>query len=370
MKRAGNRYLLNFVLWLTMFFSTAGTRNLRPLPAPLQHPIWIIGFIVGFLGLIIVIGIIAAVLITRYYPSATRWVWLGCGTAIVLLLFVVTLGTLGIVFGTRRLQDFTSENVPSPTAQPLAEAIATQISATEGQQTSTLTTTPRSTDGLTPQPTQTERSRPQFTPTATLATSTPAAPTSTSRPTFTPTSPPTPTPRAPLIFESAQRYAEAGTLRSAYQVNAPSGVTGCRLNLAAPPGRADNQPAIAFAFTIPQPSPNDYCGFERWLATPQDWTGYDELCVSVQIDGNAKELVVQFGETSDEVWKTWVAADNLGSGELCLPLSTLTFEWADWSVADNGRIDLSTIDYYGIYVNGGQGAQGTVYVDQLRVVER
>lgn len=280
-------------------------------------------------------------------------VWLEYGAGVVLLLFIATLVTVGLTFGGRRRQGAMPETDASPTVQFSDRA----------------TITPATSDRPKTSPTKTQPAKPKFTPTATSATSTPSAPTSTSRPTFTPTGPPTPTPRAPLIFESAQRYAEAGTLRSAYQVNAPSGVTGCRLDLAAPPDRAD-QPAIAFTFTIPQPSPNDYCGFERWLVTPQNWTGYDALCVSVEIDGNAKELVVQFGETSDEVWKTWVAANSLGSGELCLPLSTLTFEWADWSVEDNGRIDLDTIDYYGIYVNGDQGAQGTVYVDQLRVVER
>jgi Tol biopolymer transport system component len=247
-----------------------------------------------------------------------------------------------------------------PTAPPTLKPLL--VTETVSQ-----STPPLSSDTPHPEPTDTLSSVSTNTPTNASAPSITRTPTNT--PTSLSISTPTPKPHSSLVVESAQRYDDANTLRSAYQVNVPGNATRCRLDLATPPDHK-NSPAIVFTFTISQPSPNDYCGFERWLASPQDWSGYDELCVTVQIDGNADELIVQFGETSDEVWKTWIAADSFGAGERCLPLSTSTFGWADWSVEDNGRIDLGVIDYYGFYVNGDQGAQGQIYVDQLRVVDR
>jgi len=127
---------------------------------------------------------------------------------------------------------------------------------------------------------------------------------------------------------------------------------------------------VALQFSIQPASAHDYCGFERWLSVAQTWSGYDELCITADSTGTADEVVVQFGEASGEVWKSWTPVSALGAGEYCLPLSTSTFSWADWSVQQNGRIDLGAIDYYGIYVHGAQGAQGVLYVEQLRVVER
>ncbi len=65
-----------------------------------------------------------------------------------------------------------------------------------------------------------------------------------------------------------------------------------------------------------------------------------------------------------------MTALSSGAQELCLPFSESTFRAAEWAPSENGRIDLGAIGYYGIYVHRSRPGSGTIYVDEIRVVNR
>ena len=230
---------------------------------------------------------------------------------------------------------------------------------------STDTPTPPPTPEDTPLPTPTEM--PPDTPT-----NTPSVPTSTPPPTLTakPASSPIPPPPSGLVVENAEGYGSDAALNNSYQINDAWGANEGSLSLASPPHTGAGSRAIAFWFNIRRPAPDDYSGFERSLPAPQDWSGHSHLCVWVENESTGGELVIQFGETSGEIWKYHASLASLGTGDLCLPLSTGVFFHADWSAQGNDQIDLGAINYYGFYVNGPQGTQGAVYLDNFRVANR
>lgn len=206
-----------------------------------------------------------------------------------------------------------------------------------------------------------------------VATETPTAsptpePSSTPLPTHTAIDKPVPTSQSSLVVEAAAYYGDEAALNKTHHINDPNSTRRCTLGLASAPSQTKDERAIAFEYTIQQASPNDYCGFERWLTQAQSWSGHARLCLDVSISGTAEDLVVQFGEASGEVWKSWTASSSITEGELCLPLTTTAFARAEWAPRQNNRIDLGAITYYGIYVNGPPGASGVVYFNRIWVV--
>jgi LysM repeat protein len=185
----------------------------------------------------------------------------------------------------------------------------------------------------------------------------PPIPIATPTPTPVPTETPTATPRPNLLVEGAEGYSTSVALNAAYQINHCWDANEARLSLAGPPHVGAGSQAIAFWFNIRQAPPNDCSGFERFLATPQDWSGHSHLCPSIENDGSIDDIVIQFGEEGREVWKHYLDLSP-GARERCVPLSDGTFVHADWPVAGNGRIELYTIDYYSIYVHSLKQAPG------------
>jgi hypothetical protein len=184
----------------------------------------------------------------------------------------------------------------------------------------------------------------------------------------TPTFTPTPVSQG-LVVEDAESYGSDATLNATYQINDAWGANEGSLSIAGPPHVGGGTRAIAFWFNIRSSAPDDYSGFERHLPAPQDWSGHPHLCLWVENDGSLEEMVIQFGEKSGEVWKH-MAALSTGVQELCLPLSSSTFHIAEWSPSENAQIDLGAINYYGIYVHRAQPGLGTIYIDEIRVVNR
>jgi len=264
------------------------------------------------------------------------WVWGVVGAVVVLLAIV---GGLLLAGG-------------GPKGRPAAVPVAVE------------TTTPYPT--YTPQPTYTPvPTDTPVPPTNTVPPSTPAATPVPATPTFTPTLPLPPG----LTVENAEGYDSDATLNATYQIKDAWGANEGSLSLADLPHIGGGTRAIAFWFNIRNPASADYCGFERHLPAPQDWSGYSHLCLWVENDGSIHEMVVQFGEKSGEVWKC-TAALPIGAQELCLPLSGNIFHITEWSASENGQIDLGAISYYGIYVNRSHPGSGIIYVDEIRVVNR
>lgn len=155
-------------------------------------------------------------------------------------------------------------------------------------------------------------------------------------------------------------------MRSAYTINAAWGLNVGQLSLASPPNVNTGDRSAAFYYEIRNPAPDDYAGFERSFPA-QNWQPYSALYVWVKSDGSARELLIQFREVSGEVWRHRTNLSTFAARDIRLPLNESTFQHADWSTYQNGRIDLGAIEYYGLYVgNGGQG-KGTIYVDAIRL---
>jgi hypothetical protein len=316
---------------------------------PQERTLALIGVAAMIFGLI-ALGAIVVLLIARYRPREGSVAWLGWGVGAVAILLIAAVGVALVAYGAQGWPPSLSPLAPTPTAWAPRAPLPTKPSRTA---TPDDTTAAEVSDALppaspTPEPTATGFIMPLPTATATAL--------------------PEPTPIPPLVVETADRYRDEVALRSAYSINNAGGASRCALGLAPIPRRTTANEAIAFAYTIRQPSPNDYCGFETWSPPVQNWSGYTQLCVDVVVDGPANELVVQFGEAGGEIWKNWTATASLGRGELCLPLSQPTFTRANWAPRVNDRIDLHAITYYGIYINGPSEASGVVYVRQMRLL--
>jgi hypothetical protein len=121
---------------------------------------------------------------------------------------------------------------------------------------------------------------------------------------------------------------------------------------------------LIMAYEIGAPAPDDFVGFNRDLEAPDDWSAAKAagLWIAAGEDPGV-DFAFQFRESSGEVWRAQAAVPAGGSGSpVTLDLGADTFKWADWSTKENGRIDLSAIDQYGLYV-GHQGSDKSGSVD-------
>jgi len=187
----------------------------------------------------------------------------------------------------------------------------------------------------------------------------------------------TPTPPPPLSLDDFEGYAANADLQAAYQINCAwtiANTAELRLSDVMIP-TAGGSHAAAFGFDIRAEPPQDYCGFERIMES-QDWQPYTALHLWVRGDGSDRTLVVQFGETSGEVWKTRILLSKFGVKEFLLALDQQTFaesaiypELAGPGAEENqnGRIDLAAIKYYGFFVGHGSMGPGDIYIDNVEL---
>jgi serine/threonine protein kinase len=304
-------------------------------------------------------------------PPATRpvWPWMVGGIVGIALILIISLAilspkspvdpeatarALARIWATQ-----TAEAAPTPDqSQPAATLVPTDAlphspDPATHTPTATGTTTTSTPPTSTPTPSQTHTPTPTSSRTATLT----ATPTRTS----TPTTPPPPT---GFFLDNFEGYGSDASLRSAYGINAAWGTNVGQLSLASPPNVCTGNRGAAFYYEIRNPAPDDYAGFERSFPA-QNWQPFSVLHVWVKSDRSPRDLLVQFREVSGEVWRYRTNLSAFASRDLRLPLNESTFQHADWSPYQNGRMDLGAIEYYGFYVgNGGQGS-GTVYIDDL-----
>lgn len=177
------------------------------------------------------------------------------------------------------------------------------------------------------------------------------------------TQPPAP---SPLILENFEDFADDAGLRTAYTVNTIDGKNVGELSISSPPHVGSGAQAAAFHYEIRNEKPDDYTGFLRW-SSPQNWQPYSAFHVWVKSDGSNMDLVIQFRETSGEVWRYRTNLSRFTTKELQLPLNKATFQWADWSDWQNGQIDLHAIEYYGFFVGNGGERSGTVFFDDIEL---
>jgi hypothetical protein len=135
--------------------------------------------------------------------------------------------------------------------------------------------------------------------------------------------------------------------------------------------------ALRLSYTIKGDLQNNYVGVNICFDQRKNWTGYSALAVWVENDSYAKDVVVQFGERqcptggfiyfADEVWKRNISLVSFDKGLVTIPFNT--FRWAkEFSPAGNGRIDIDTVAYLGLYIEAPRNATGEVYFGQLYLV--
>ena len=110
--------------------------------------------------------------------------------------------------------------------------------------------------------------------------------------------------------------------------------------------------ALAVTYDIGEEEPHDFVGFNRDRLAPASWSGAAGVGLWLVPHGTVDvHVVFQFRESSGEVWRAELPLPAAGGGSpLVLPFDEETFRWAPWSTTENGRIDLDTIDQYGLYV--------------------
>jgi len=245
--------------------------------------------------------------------------------------------------------DVVAQNNPAPTSTPTALPTSTPASTSQATPTSTSPPTSAST------PTQTSTPV-SLTPTSTAVEEPPPL-----RPT------PIPTTEFGVVLDNFEEYDGNTALNDTYRINAAWGANAGTLKLVSSPYAAGGRQAVAFEYSITNPEPDNYSGFERDLY-PQDWSGFSHLCFWVKSDGSGYDLTTQFGEADGEVWKHTSALSMLGEEELCLSLTKDDFVWANWSTQHNDQMDLESISYYGVFVEGAPQGPGVVYLDNIQVM--
>ena len=269
------------------------------------------------------------------------------------------------------VSEATPTYTPSPTASATETSIATSTAVSEATPSRTPTLQPSAT--RTPRPTETPTSKPSpsRTPKPTATRTPKPTATRTPKPTATRTPKPTATPTAPApssghVLDDFEGYGSDAALRSAYAVNDAWGQNVADLWLASPPDVHSGNRSAAFTFEIRNSPPDDYAGLERSFPA-QDWRSYDTLCLWVKGNRLGWDLVIQFRETSGEVWRYRISLSSFTAQDLRLGLNDRTFQRADWSTYDNGRLDLHAIEYYGFFLGEGGLGSGTIYIDDIRL---
>ena len=168
------------------------------------------------------------------------------------------------------------------------------------------------------------------------------------------------------MLDGFESYSSDSALRSAYATNDAWGKNVADLRLASPPDVRTGNRSASFYFDIRNAPPDDYAGFERSFSA-QDWRSYDALCLWIKGNRLPWDLVIQFREASDEVWRYRLNLSSFTAQDFCLGLDEHTFQRADWSTYDNDRLDLQAIEYYGFFLGEGGLGSGTIYVDDIRL---
>ena len=213
------------------------------------------------------------------------------------------------------------------------------------------------------------------TPTAT-GTGTPSpTSTSTSIATPTPAATPLPPPLPSRSLDDFEGYGSDVDLQMAYPLNCAWSANDGGLSLANPPNVGSGSHAAAFTYDIRSGAPNDYCGFERRFNV-QDWRRYSILHFWAKSDRSARQLVVQFGESSGEVWKFRTQLSGFGTKEFSLALNQQIFselavypELGDPNATKykNGRMDLQAVTYFAFFVGHGSLGPGQIYIDSVEL---
>lgn len=166
------------------------------------------------------------------------------------------------------------------------------------------------------------------------------------------------------ILDDFESYSGSTALRAVYDVNDAGGANSGELLLGRSPHVDSGRKSAALHYDIKRLPPADYVGVERRFSA-QNWQGFETLDIWIEGGGPDVYLTIQFGESSQEVWRYETTLPTDAVHEFSLTLDQDTFSRADWSPRQNDRIDLDAIDYYAIFVARAEPGMGVIYVDDV-----
>jgi hypothetical protein len=112
-----------------------------------------------------------------------------------------------------------------------------------------------------------------------------------------------------------------------------------------------------------------YCGHQRFFPSA-NWRGGKGISFWILPDGTDNRLVVQFKEANNEYWEySWYMKSN---NPVKLEIPFADFRQPSWGGKIDGKLDLSAIDEFSIYVNEGENSaadSGTLVFDEIRVMQ-
>lgn len=120
-----------------------------------------------------------------------------------------------------------------------------------------------------------------------------------------------------------------------------------------------------YVYELPTASKN-FAGVNKKL-DHLNWQDADGIRFWMAKDASNRKLTIQFLEANGEAWETYIGLTDSAAGVHRLPFSE--FRLAPWSTSGDGKLDLSDITEFSIYVNQGDGAigAGELYFDTMEV---
>ena len=118
-------------------------------------------------------------------------------------------------------------------------------------------------------------------------------------------------------------------------------------------------------------SEEGYTGTSIKFDKAQNWSKAKGIKLFMKKDSSGNKAVLQFKEVNGEYWETSIAMDKDESGEVYIPMKD--FKQPAWGGMVDGKLDLSQISEFSIYMNEVKGKtkvkQGTIVYDDIEAVK-
>jgi len=102
-----------------------------------------------------------------------------------------------------------------------------------------------------------------------------------------------------------------------------------------------------------------------------NWTGNDTISLWVKPDGSKNIFVIQFREANGEYWEIRNLELLKGNKAQILKIKLSDFRQPSWGGKIDGKLDVSEIKEFSIYVNRGEESvsdSGTLYYDDIAIM--
>jgi len=125
---------------------------------------------------------------------------------------------------------------------------------------------------------------------------------------------------------------------------------------------------LSYAYDV---SEEAYTGTTIKYEKTQNWSGAKGIKLFMKKDSSGNKAVLQFKEANGEYWETSISMSKDESGEVYIPMSD--FKQPSWGGKVEGKLDLSQISEFSIYINEIKGQtkqkQGTLVYDDIEAVK-